>query len=138
MIGLPVNAYWKECLAFTRLETADINILAEHYMRFVPLFNDGVFWAAMWELRVDRSDLVRVPRTTDQWVQRARGVRLAALWLCGRTAADMQPGAPVSLVWKPLLEANPNDGVWAHRGVEQRWANHTGDNGAFQHQAKKM
>lgn len=80
---------------------------AENYVRFVPLCGDGIFWGAKWEVRVDRADRVQVPRKTDQWVQRARSVRLAALWVCGRSSAEMRNGDAVSPVWLPELEANP-------------------------------
>ena len=50
---------------------------------------------------------VKVARSTDQWVQRAYGVKLIALWICARTPADMYPGDPFSPAWDPDLEANP-------------------------------
>ena len=53
---------------------------AEYYIRFVPLFEDGVFWAAMWEARVDRGQRV-TKADADQWIQRPGSTRLAALWL---------------------------------------------------------
>ena len=81
-----------------------------NYTRFVPLCSDGIFWAAKWELQVDRSD--RVPAgKTDQWVQEERSVRLVAFWLCGKTHQDMQDGSEVCEVWDPLLEANPHVNV---------------------------
>ena len=53
---------------------------AENYCRFVPLCKGtGVFWAAKWEVRVNRKDRVKVRQKTDQWVQRARAVKLAGL-----------------------------------------------------------
>ena len=64
---------------------------AEIFLRFASLCGGGgVFWAAMWEARVDREDKIKVPRKSDQWVQRARSVHLAALWLCGRAASETQ------------------------------------------------
>lgn len=48
---------------------------AENYMRFVPLCQNNVFWAAKWEVRVDRSDRVMVSKPTDQWVQKERSIR---------------------------------------------------------------
>mmetsp|Transcript_52875 Transcript_52875/g.97547 ORF Transcript_52875/g.97547 Transcript_52875/m.97547 type:complete len:1023 (-) Transcript_52875:89-3157(-) len=81
---------------------------AGNYTRFVPLCRDGVFWAAKWELRVDRSD--RVPASkkgTDQWVQEERSVRLVALWLCGRRVEDFVEGEELVEYWDPELEANP-------------------------------
>lgn len=77
-----------------------------NYFRFAPVFRDGVFWAALWEVMVDRADRVPVSKT-DQWVQQERSVRLVALWLVGCTYDMMQPGWEVSEVWDPLLEANP-------------------------------
>ena len=77
-----------------------------NYTRFVPLFQDGVFWCAQWEVRVDRSDRVPV-KDTDQWVQEERSVQLVALWVCGRKFSDMEDGSEVSAAWDPLLEASP-------------------------------
>lgn len=86
---------------------------AENYIRFVPLCRDGVFWAAVWEVRVDRSDHVThrpfflTHRGTDQWIQPERSVRLEALWLCGRRSEDMTNGSELYEVWNPILEAHP-------------------------------
>lgn len=79
---------------------------AENYVRWVHLHDDGVFWAAKWELRVDREQKVHL-KHKDQWCQNEAGVQLAALWLCGRAASDMEEGTPVSRAWRPELEANP-------------------------------
>jgi hypothetical protein len=79
-----------------------------YYQRYVPLCGDGVFWAVRWEVRADRSDVVK-KKGTDQWIQRARGVRLAALWVCGRSVNDMQAMEPFSSSWDPELEAHPHD-----------------------------
>ena len=81
-----------------------------NYVHFVPLCNDGVFWATVLELRVDRSD--RIPSAklnTDQWIQEERSVRLAALWVCGRTREIMQSGYLVQRAWQPALEAPPQE-----------------------------
>merc|ERR1711933_322963 len=79
---------------------------ATDYSRFVPLCEDGVFWATVWEVRVDRT--LKVPkRGTDQWVQMPGSVHLVALWLRGLLAEDIELGTEVSEVWNPLLEANP-------------------------------
>ena len=85
---------------------------AENNIRFVPLCGDGVFWAAKLEVLVNRAHRVKVPRKTDQWVQRAHGVRLAALWLCGRTMENMREGDEVATHWVPELEANPMHPRW--------------------------
>ena len=57
-------------------------------MRWVPLCLDGVFWAAKFEVLVDRNHRVKVARKTDQWVQ------------------EMHEGDGVSLQWKHELEAS--------------------------------
>lgn len=76
------------------------------YSRFVPLFEDGVFWAAVWEVRVDRAR--KVPKSgTDQWVQQDGSAHLEALWLRGVLADEMELGSELSEVWNPLLEADP-------------------------------
>merc|ERR1711937_949765 len=82
------------------------------YSRFVDVLNNGVLWAAVWEVRADRSD--RIPRgksNTDQWVVHDRSVHLAALWLQGKRYQDMDQGGEgleVSYRWKPEMEANPH------------------------------
>jgi hypothetical protein len=63
---------------------------AEYYARFTALCQDGVFWAAVWEVRVNRSERV-ANKDTDQWVQREGSVELVALWLRGRRHEDMVP-----------------------------------------------
>jgi len=87
-----------------------------NYFRFVPLCQDGVFWAAMFGVMVDRADRVPVQKT-DQWVQPERSVRLACLYLAGARYQDMQPGWEVSQAWDPLMEANPmtknQEDIWA-------------------------
>ena len=81
---------------------------AVNHTRYTPLCDNGVFWAAICEVLVDREHhRVQTKRKTDQWVQRGCGVRLVALWLCGRTAKDMQDNVPVAKRWAPELEANP-------------------------------
>lgn len=77
-----------------------------NYMRFVPLCRDGVFWGALWEVFVDRSDHVPV-QNTDQWCQPERSVRLAALWLVGYSYDQMLAGLEVSEVWDPIHECDP-------------------------------
>ena len=68
----------------------------------------GVFWAAKWEVRVNRAKKIKEPRQTDQWIQQADGVRLAALWLCGRTAAQMRAGDAVARTWDPEPASLPS------------------------------
>ena len=79
---------------------------AEHYCRFVPLMSDGVFWAIKWEVRANRQDFVANPGS-DQWIQPERAIQLAALWVCGRNAAQMTNGSEVCWEWAPLKEMNP-------------------------------
>eukprot|EP00929_Paragymnodinium_shiwhaense_P026116 TRINITY_DN15595_c0_g1_i4.p1 TRINITY_DN15595_c0_g1~~TRINITY_DN15595_c0_g1_i4.p1 ORF type:complete len:1560 (+),score=426.06 TRINITY_DN15595_c0_g1_i4:126-4805(+) len=80
---------------------------AESYIRFVPLCDDGIFWAVKWEVLVDRSQNVKPPHQTDQWIQKENGVKLKALWVCGRNSQQMKEGDGVAMRWDPLLEAHP-------------------------------
>ena len=80
---------------------------AENYAPFVALCDDGIFWQVKFEVMVDRTDRVPPKRKTDQWCQRARSVELVALWVCGRTKAEMRQHSLVALAWRPELEANP-------------------------------
>jgi len=82
---------------------------AENYMRFVPLFGNGAYYASVFEVYADRSDKVHTFNGTDQWVNRARSVRLGALWLCCRTKQEMVAGDEVAMAWDPELEADPED-----------------------------
>merc|ERR1711976_504679 len=77
-----------------------------NYVRFVPLCRDGFFWAALWEVQVDRNDRI-LAKNTDQWVQHERSVKLSALWLIGCSYQHMAQGWEVGLFWDPKLEANP-------------------------------
>ena len=81
---------------------------AENYSRFMPLWNDGVFWCCKWELKVDRSRKQDPKSDTEQWIQKPGSTRLVALWLCGIRNEDMQPGFEFSETWNPMLEAHPN------------------------------
>ena len=67
-------------------------------VNFVKLEHEGLFIAIKWEVMVNRQGHVKVSRSTNQWVQLAYGVKLVALWICGRTADDMCPGDPIALV----------------------------------------
>ena len=67
---------------------------------------DGVLWAVKREVRANRRDFV-ANRGSDQWVQPTRSIQLAALWVCGRNAVEMQNGSAMSWEWMPLEEANP-------------------------------
>ena len=92
---------------------------AEGYCNFVPLcvdrdgFWDGIFWAASMELLVDRGQSVTPPRKTDQWIQRAAGVKIVAVWLCGRNSSQMHRHSFVTRRWDSKLEANP----WRDAGL---------------------
>ena len=81
------------------------------YARFVPLCIDGNFWAATLELLVDPSQ--KVPAPTKQHIYKSSGVKIAALWVCGRTPDEMENQARVAREWKPQREANPQSfSVW--------------------------
>ena len=51
------------------------------YMIHVNMFNDDVFYAARWELYVDRNRKVKPPKKTDQWIQPMESVDMVALWV---------------------------------------------------------
>jgi hypothetical protein len=91
---------------------------AEAHVRFLDLCGDGIFWASMIEVRVDRSSRVIVPRQTDQWAQKAHRVQIAALWLCSRIGADFKLGSPVAEKWDPELKADPASKAWKRRSEE--------------------
>ena len=76
------------------------------YSRFTPLCQDGVFWAAIWEVYVDRADRIR-SSYTDQWIQPERSVHIAALWLAGCRYEDLPTGMEVTALWIPTHEAHP-------------------------------
>ena len=83
-----------------------------NYARFVPMFKDGFFWSAMWELKVDRSQQYSLKQasstsTRDQWAQREGSVRLAALWLVGYSVEMLPHNSHVIECWDPLVEGNP-------------------------------
>ena len=77
------------------------------YSRWSPICGDGYFWLARWEVRVNRLDKITPQGKTDQWVQPARAVQLVALWVCGRSAEQMEYGDEMALKWDPQMEANP-------------------------------
>jgi hypothetical protein len=84
---------------------------AEHYIRFMPLCGDGVYWAAQLELLVDPRHRVNPGERTDQWIHRAEGVQIVAVWVCGRTMDTLVPCDEIGEAWVPELEANPKDYV---------------------------
>merc|ERR1712232_1105332 len=92
---------------------------AENYIRFVPLCSDGVFWAAKWEVRCDRSQAIGKEKHTDQWVQPAGTVKLVSLWLCGRTREELRCGDSLSRAWIPEFEGNPQTS-FARSSLETR------------------
>ena len=55
---------------------------AHHYMHWVPLFDDGVFWAIKLEVEVDRKRKV-VTHHKDQWVQQpgSAAQSLMGMWM---------------------------------------------------------
>jgi len=80
---------------------------AGSYSRWSPLCGDGHYWLARWEVRVNRHDKITPQGRTDQWVQPAHAVQLVALWVCGRSAEQMEYGDEMALKWDPQMEANP-------------------------------
>ena len=81
---------------------------AKGYARFVPLCGDSIFWRALWEVRVDRADRMSMGgKRRDQWVQKGRSVKLAALWLQGCNTGQMNEQDELSSHWDPHLEAHP-------------------------------
>ena len=64
-----------------------------------PSFFPGSLTSA-WEVRIDRSDrITKGSARKDQWVQPERSVRLAALWLSGRSTVEMEPGVNLGKAW---------------------------------------
>ena len=90
---------------------------ASDYVRYVPLCQDGQFYATVWELYVDRSDCVR-KKKTDQWVQKERSVKLAALWVVSLPQNEVPLGYEVTYYWNPLHEANPRGEQYRSLGWE--------------------
>ena len=81
---------------------------AWEYSRWVPLCGDGVFWCAVWELQIDRSERAdRAYMRMDQLMQPEHTVKLVALWVRGLAHYDMEVGSQAQEVWNPLHEANP-------------------------------
>ena len=73
-------------------------------MRWIPMCGDGLFWAAKWEVVYASWGSVK---RTDQVIQSAESVELAALWLSVRSASMLPEGTPVQAKWSPEREANP-------------------------------
>ena len=79
----------------------------ENYMRWIPMCGDGLFWAAKWEVVYASWGSVKRGKRTDQVIQSAESVELAALWLSVRSASMLPEGTPVQAKWSPEREANP-------------------------------
>lgn len=77
---------------------------AENYVRYVQLFEDGVFWAAKWEVQVGRSSRVAVSSkyNADPWLQSLASVALVDLWVRACTHSTMQESSEVQEKWDPL------------------------------------
>ena len=75
-------------------------------LNFVPLCRDGVYWAAVWEVMVDRADRV-ARKSANQWIQNEDSVLLQRLWLVGCVAECLADGCRANLAWDPLQEARP-------------------------------
>ena len=93
---------------------------ADQYARLTPLFGDGIWWQAKWEVQVDRAH--RTPNKSlphNQWLQHESSVELKALWVRGLPREGIKQYAHSSAVaekWDPLLEANPRT-IVAQLGV---------------------
>ena len=104
--GVPEWFADKVKLSVHKIATAD---KVNDYVCFTPLCEDGVFWAAKWEVRVDKKrQIVNLSKNNlDRWVQQRGSVHLIALWLCGVKYEHMVEGAAFSTAWNPRFEANP-------------------------------
>ena len=91
---------------------------ADYYCRFVKLEPEGLFYAVKFEVMVNRQGCVKVPRPTDQWVQRAYGGKLIALWIRCRTSDEMCLGDPFIPFWDPEKQANPCIHEWGTRHAQ--------------------
>ena len=86
-------------------------VTADRYARLTPLFGDGIWWQAKWELQVDRTH--RTPNNqlpANQWLQPESSVELQRLWVRGLSREDIIQNAcssTVAMNWNPLFEANP-------------------------------
>ena len=100
--GVPEWFGDKVKLSVHKIATAD---KVNDYVCFTPLCEDGVFWAAKWEVLVDkRRQIVTLnSRSSDGGKFR----HLSALWLCGVKYEHMVEGAAFSTAWNPRFEANP-------------------------------
>ena len=88
-------------LSVHKIATAD---KVNEYACFTPLCEDGVFWAAKWEVLVDK----RTPKTILNSRERGGKFRhFSALWLCGVNYEQMAEGENFSTAWNPRFEANP-------------------------------
>ena len=104
--GVPEWFADKVKLSVHKIATAD---KVNDYVCFTPLCEDGVFWAAKWEVRVDKKrQIVNLSKNNlDRWIQQRGSVHLIALWLCGVKYEHMVEGAAFSTAWNPRFEANP-------------------------------
>ena len=108
----------------------------EFYMRFMPLFGDDVFWAAQFELLVDPKRQKRLKKDTDQWAFTSDAVQITALWMCGRTPAQMIPGDKVTLAgWNPSAEVNPHLG---RKHAHEKWSSVRGPGSSSRAAAEGM
>ena len=82
---------------------------ANTYAIWVPLFDDGFFWRATWEIMIDRNDSVfSANDQTDQWLARERSVHLVALHIDCRQHTGMVNGEYFRVAWDSCLEVNPD------------------------------
>ncbi len=75
---------------------------AAGYTNAVPS-GDNLYWSGMWELVVDRNQLVPCKRV-GQWVRPASSVRRTALWIRVVNLQDIPDREGVQALWEPLFE----------------------------------
>ena len=75
---------------------------ALNYSNLVPS-GDNVYWSFMWELSVDRGQLIPQKRQF-QWSQPKGSVCRNALWVWASNFQDIHNNWLVQAVWQPLFE----------------------------------
>ena len=73
------------------------------YSKWAPLKHDGVYYAPLLEVLVDREQRVQADNTT-QWLQKPGSTELLALWMYGRSYLDMHASDQFARSWSPEME----------------------------------
>ena len=71
------------------------------------LFQDGVFWRVVWEVKCDRTQRIVLNSPTEYWIQSPGSIRLARLWVQRVPWNVLKYGLWVFRGWNSWLEANP-------------------------------